>query len=64
MTFDGATLFSIVESKLEPGLIWTGSNDGQVQLTKDGGTTWSNLTAKIPDLPKWGTISNIEPSQF
>lgn len=64
MTFDGATLFSIVESKLEPGLIWTGSNDGQVQLTKDGGKTWTNVTQNIIGLPKWGTIANIEPSRF
>ncbi len=64
MTFDGATLFSIVESKIEPGLIWTGSNDGQVQLTKDGGKTWTNVTQNIPDLPKWGTVANIEVSRF
>ncbi|MDC6391045.1 glycosyl hydrolase [Maribacter sp. PR1] len=64
MTFDGSVLFSIVESTLEPGLIWTGSNDGQVQLTKDGGTTWTNVTSNIPDLPKWGTIANIEASRF
>ncbi|MGB3144790.1 MAG: glycosyl hydrolase, partial [Maribacter sp.] len=64
MTFDGAVLFSIVESKLEPGLIWTGSNDGQVQLTKDGGEKWTNVTANIPNLPKWGTIANIEVSRY
>ena len=64
MTFDGAVLFSIVESKMEPGLIWTGSNDGQVQLTKDGGASWTNVTQNIPDLPKWGTIANIEPSRY
>ncbi|MFT6796303.1 MAG: hypothetical protein ACJART_001442, partial [Maribacter sp.] len=64
MTFDGSVLFSITESKLEPGLIWTGSNDGQVQLTKDGGANWVNLTANIPDLPKWSTIANIELSRY
>jgi hypothetical protein len=64
MTFDGAVLFSIVESKIEPALIWTGSNDGQVQLTKDGGQSWTNVTQNIPDLPKWGTIANIEPSRY
>lgn len=64
MTFDGSVLFSIVESKLEPGLIWTGSNDGQVQLTKDGGKNWTNVTSNIPDLPKWGTIANIEASRY
>ncbi len=64
MTFDGATLFSIVESKIEPGLIWTGSNDGQVQVTRDNGTTWTNVSENIKDVPKWGTIANIEPSRF
>ena len=64
MTFDGAVLFSIVESKMEPGLIWTGSNDGQVQLTKDGGASWTNVTQNIPNLPKWGTIANIESSRY
>ncbi|WP_339666974.1 WD40/YVTN/BNR-like repeat-containing protein [Maribacter arcticus] len=64
MTFDGSVLFSIEESELEPGLIWTGSNDGQVQLTKNGGTSWTNVTANIPDLPKWGTIANIEISRY
>lgn len=64
MTFDGATLFAIEESPIEDGLIWTGSNDGQVQLTRDGGKNWKNLTANIPDLSKWGTIANIFPSKY
>ncbi len=64
MTFDGSVLFSIVESPLEPGVIWTGSNDGQVHLTRDGGANWENLTGNIPDLPAWGTIANIEPSRY
>lgn len=64
MTFDGATLFSIAESKLEPGHVWTGSNDGQVHLTRNGGETWINVTQNIPNLPEWGTIANIELSRF
>uniref|UniRef100_UPI0025CF6F84 WD40/YVTN/BNR-like repeat-containing protein n=1 Tax=Algoriphagus sp. TaxID=1872435 RepID=UPI0025CF6F84 len=64
MTFDGATLFAIEESKLEAGVIWVGTNDGQIQLTKDGGENWTNLTANIPDLPQWGTVANIEPSRY
>ncbi|MFT4787003.1 MAG: photosystem II stability/assembly factor-like uncharacterized protein [Cyclobacteriaceae bacterium] len=64
MTFDGATLFAIEESPIEQGLIWTGSNDGQVQLTKDGGKQWTNVTKNIPDLPEWGTIANIFPSKY
>lgn len=64
MTFDGSTLFAIEESKFEEGVIWVGTNDGQLQLTKDGGQNWENLTANIPDLPKWGTIANIQPSRY
>ncbi len=64
MTFDGATLFAIEESPIEAGLIWTGSNDGQLQLTRDGGKNWKNLTDNIPNLPPWGTIANIFPSKY
>ena len=64
MTFDGATLFAIEESPLEAGLIWTGSNDGQIQLSHNGGKTWQNMTQNIPDLPPWGTVSSIHPSKY
>lgn len=64
MTFDGCTLFAIEESTIEPGLIWVGSNDGQVNLTTDAGKTWTNVTANIEGLPAWGTISSIQPSRF
>jgi photosystem II stability/assembly factor-like uncharacterized protein len=60
----GCTLFAIAESRLERGLIWAGSNDGLVQVTRDGGRNWTNVTANIPNLPPWGTISNIEPSRY
>ncbi|MGD2069178.1 MAG: glycosyl hydrolase, partial [Gemmatimonadota bacterium] len=63
MTFDGSLVFSIAESPLERGAIWVGTNDGQVQLTRDGGGTWTNVTANIPGLPEWGTVSNVEPSR-
>jgi photosystem II stability/assembly factor-like uncharacterized protein len=59
----GATLFAIAESPLEKGVIWTGSNDGLVHITRNDGQSWENVTANIPDLPTWGTISNIEPSR-
>jgi photosystem II stability/assembly factor-like uncharacterized protein len=58
------TIFAIAESPLEAGEIWAGTNDGQLQLTRDGGKTWANLTKNISNLPPWGTISNIEPSRY
>lgn len=58
------TVMAIAESRLEKGLIWAGTNDGQVQLTRDNGKTWINVTKSIPNLPPWGTVGNIEPSRF
>jgi hypothetical protein len=49
---------------VEAGVIWAGTNDGLVQVTRDGGANWTNVTANIPDLPPSGTVSNIEPSRF
>jgi photosystem II stability/assembly factor-like uncharacterized protein len=59
-----AVLFAIAESPVEAGTIWTGSNDGLVHVTRDGGDSWENVTANLPELPPFGTVSNIEPSRF
>ncbi|MDX1911566.1 MAG: glycosyl hydrolase [Saprospiraceae bacterium] len=53
------TIFAAAESKRQAGVIWTGSDDGLVQLTRDGGKTWRNVTP--PDLPKWTMINSLEP---
>lgn len=63
MTFDGNLLFAIEESPIQKDLIWAGTNDGQVQLTRDGGKNWENVTRNL-NVPAWGTIANIEPSRF
>ncbi len=55
-----STLYSIRESPLQKGLIWTGSNDGLVYVTRDDGKTWANVTPQ--DLPPGGRVQNIEPS--
>ncbi|MEP7344559.1 MAG: hypothetical protein ABI877_04815, partial [Gemmatimonadaceae bacterium] len=57
-------IFSIAESPLERGLIWAGTMDGLLHLTRDGGGTWSSLTANIPGLPKLANIIAIEPSKY
>ena len=59
-----ATLFAIAESPKEKGLIWAGSNDGLVHITRDAGKNWSNVTKNIPNLPPFGTVSNIEASRY
>jgi photosystem II stability/assembly factor-like uncharacterized protein len=58
------TIFALAESPLEPGLLWVGSDDGLVHLTRDGGATWTDVTENVPGLPEWGTVSLIEPSPF
>ena len=56
-------IFALAESPTEKGVIWAGTNDGLVHITRDGGARWTNVTASIPGLPAWGTVSNIEPSR-
>ena len=56
------TLFSGGESKIKNGLIWVGSDDGLIHLTKDGGKTWANVTPK--NMPEWMMINSIDPSPF
>jgi photosystem II stability/assembly factor-like uncharacterized protein len=57
-------VFGIAESPVEKGMIWAGTNDGQVQLTRDDGRTWSNLTRNLPMLPAWGSVRSIAPSRY
>ncbi|MGH7539777.1 MAG: WD40/YVTN/BNR-like repeat-containing protein, partial [Gemmatimonadota bacterium] len=59
----GPVVFAIAESPLEEGLLWAGTNDGLVQVTRDGGATWEDVTSNLPGLPPRGTVSNIEPSR-
>jgi photosystem II stability/assembly factor-like uncharacterized protein len=58
------TIFCIAESPLQKDVIWTGSDDGLVHLTRDGGKTWKNVTGNLPGLPQFGTVSMIEASRF
>ncbi len=57
-------IFALNESPKEQGLIWAGTNDGLVQVTRDGGKTWTNVTKNIPNMLDWGTVDNIEPSRY
>lgn len=54
------TIFSVVESPVQKDLIWAGTDDGLVHLTRDGGKKWENVTPKA--MPEWGTVSMIEAS--
>ncbi|HWP99808.1 MAG TPA: hypothetical protein VNK92_05010, partial [Vicinamibacterales bacterium] len=55
-----SALYALKESRLERGVIWAGSNDGPVHVTRDGGRTWTNVTPK--DLPPGGRVQTIEDS--
>ena len=57
-----ATIFAMAESPLKAGVLWTGSDDGWVQLSQDAGKTWTNVTPK--DLPEFARISMVEPSHY
>jgi photosystem II stability/assembly factor-like uncharacterized protein len=54
------TVFALAESPLAPGVLWAGSDDGRVHLSRDAGRSWKPITP--PDLPEWTTICAIEPS--
>jgi photosystem II stability/assembly factor-like uncharacterized protein len=54
------TIFSVVESPAQKDLIWAGSDDGLIHLTRNGGGNWEDVTPKA--MPEWGTVSMIEAS--
>jgi photosystem II stability/assembly factor-like uncharacterized protein len=57
-------VYAIAESAKERGLIWVGTNDGLVQVTRDVGKTWTNVTKNLPGLPPWGSVRCIAPSRY
>ena len=57
------TIYTIAPSPKDPQLIWVGTDDGNLQLTRDGGKTWTNLTAKVPGLPPNTWVSTLEPGR-
>ena len=56
-----ATIFAAAESPLEPGVLWAGSDDGLLHLSRDAGETWTDVT---PDWPEWMQVNSIEPHPF
>jgi photosystem II stability/assembly factor-like uncharacterized protein len=53
------TIFAAAESPLEKGVLWCGSDDGLIHVSKDAGKSWNKVTP--PDLPEWAQINSIEP---
>ena len=58
------TVFAIAESPFTKGVIWAGTDDGLVQLTRDAGKTWTNVTPPLLKEREWARISIIEASRF
>jgi photosystem II stability/assembly factor-like uncharacterized protein len=56
------TVFALAESPLQKGMLWAGTDDGLIHLTRDDGKMWENVTPK--DMPEWGLVSIIEASHF
>lgn len=53
------TIFALAESKLEKGVLWAGTDDGLVQVSRDAGRSWQKVTP--PALPEWATVNSIDP---
>lgn len=58
------TIFTVAESGLDENVIWVGTDDGNVQITKDGGKTWTNTTPNITGLPSNTWCYHLEASSF
>ena len=56
------TIFAVAESPVAKDLIWVGTDDGLIQITRDGGKNWTNVTPK--DMPEWSRVSQIDASPF
>jgi photosystem II stability/assembly factor-like uncharacterized protein len=54
------TVFAFEESPARQGVLWAGSDDGLVHVSRDDGKTWTNVTP--PGMPEWGTVNSIDPS--
>ena len=58
------TIYAIGESPKNPLVIWAGTDDGNLQVTRDGGKTWTNVVGNIRGLPKAAWVSGVEPGHF
>ncbi|MGN6789701.1 MAG: VPS10 domain-containing protein [Rhodanobacteraceae bacterium] len=58
------TIFSISESPKQAGLIWVGTDDGNLQVTRDGGQHWSNVVRNVPGVPAGSWVSWVQASPF
>jgi len=60
----GTCLYALAESPLNKDVLWAGTNDGLIHVTRDGGKSWSKVSDNISKLPPLGTVTSIEASRF
>ncbi len=58
------TIYTISESPKNPEIIWVGTDDGNLQISKNGGKNWNNVVSNVPDLPAHTWVSNISASLY
>ncbi len=58
------SIYSISESPKNGQIIWVGTDDGNLQITRDGAKTWTNVVANVPELEKYSWVSTVEASRF
>jgi photosystem II stability/assembly factor-like uncharacterized protein len=58
------TIVTISESPVEPGVLWCGTDDGNLQVSRDDGATWTNVVRRVPGLPPATWCSHVEASRF
>jgi photosystem II stability/assembly factor-like uncharacterized protein len=63
-TANYGNITTVAESPVLPGVIWVGTDDGNVQVSRDGGATWTNVAKNIPGVPDNHQIARVEPSYF
>jgi photosystem II stability/assembly factor-like uncharacterized protein len=59
-----ATILTLAESPVKPGIIWAGTDDGRVHVTRDDGASWTDVSVNLPDPPRGLWVSRVEPSRF
>ena len=57
------TVISLAESPAEAGVVWAGTDDGNLQISRDGGGSWTNVVGNVSGLPAHSTVSHVEPSR-
>jgi hypothetical protein len=63
-TANYGNITTVAESPVLPGVIWVGTDDGNVQLSRDGGATWTSVAGNFPNIVKTHQVSRVEPSHF